>query len=133
MLGILALGLQRFVTFSTLEGYGLTILGVSLLSSGPYLFVLARRKTDGLAWEVRTIIAAGGLEKLILVIPPLDTKDLVARWQLFCSWCDAFSAVPTETIAYDALLVRCANDGATVVGAADLDRRATTLRPSALP
>ena len=37
--------------------------------------------TPGLAWEIGTIVERGIMAKLVLVLPPLESGELEARWQ----------------------------------------------------
>lgn len=51
--------------------------------------------TQGLAWEIDTIVRLGLVSKFVLLLPPVDMQELEARWQYLAS--NATSAVlPSE-------------------------------------
>jgi hypothetical protein len=41
--------------------------------------------TQGLAWEIRTVVEHGFLPKLVLLFPPLESAELKTRWQFLLS------------------------------------------------
>lgn len=45
------------------------------------MIVAIAAATPGLAWEIGTIVERGILAKLVLLLPPLESGDLEARWQ----------------------------------------------------
>lgn len=53
---------------------------VGELSASAQMIFLVVGRTEGVRWEIRTIIAAGLLPKTVLIFPPIQHKELESRW-----------------------------------------------------
>lgn len=62
-------------------------------------------KTTGLAWEIQNIRALGLLEKLILIVPPVGTDELMTRWEALSHSLPELGRVPFQMLFDSALIV----------------------------
>ena len=63
------------------------------------------RQTDGLRWELDWLAHSGALAKTLLVLPPLQSSRVTARWVNFVDMARAFLLPPDLTLSADRLLI----------------------------
>ena len=77
------------------------------------MIVAIAGRTQGLAWEIDTIVRLGLVSKFVLLLPPVDMQELEARWQYLAS--NASAVLPSEIDLVRARAVVFQNGNAALI------------------
>ena len=67
------------------------------------LFVLS--DSEGVRWELDTLVRQGQLRKLALIIPPIDIDSLEERWRSFSTFLELSELIPDEELLTKGLVL----------------------------